>query len=319
MNHHSNESQNEAHFGSALERLRYQAVAILDQTDPESEARKIVQSILSETIRVSEENTKLREKVKAHESCAREQMKLERKLAERSAELEFLNKELESFSYAVKHELKAPLCHVGGFVKVLSIALDNLSTQEIRRHLETIEDSSRQVVKLMDGLLSCVTASRVTFRDAEVNLNDTVQIVLHDLKPETESRTVVWKIGALPTVTGDPSLLRWALYNLISNAIKFTPKCHIARIEIGSKKMGDEIILFVKDNGVGFDARYSQKLFGIFQRLHRYPEFEGTGIGLACVQRIIARHGGRVWAESFIDQGSVFFFSIPEAAEHQMW
>jgi light-regulated signal transduction histidine kinase (bacteriophytochrome) len=165
--------------------------------------------------------------------------------------------------------------------------------------------------KLIDDLLSFSRTTRVELRKVKISLDDLIQSVRHEMEPDLKGRGIEWIISRLPAVEGDPALLRQVFYNLISNAVKYTRNRKQTRIEIGSSRTGNEIVIFIKDNGVGFDPRYAQKLFGVFQRLHRASEFEGTGIGLANVRRIITRHNGRTWAESVLGEGATFFFSLP--------
>jgi light-regulated signal transduction histidine kinase (bacteriophytochrome) len=166
--------------------------------------------------------------------------------------------------------------------------------------------------KLIDDLLGFSRTARAELRKVRVSLDDVVQSVLHEMEPDTRNRQIEWVVGKLPQVEGDPALLRQVFYNLISNALKYTRTRERATIELSSSRTEAEVVVFVKDNGVGFDPRYAQKLFGVFQRLHRASEFEGTGVGLANVRRIISRHGGRTWAESHLDEGATFFFSLPK-------
>ncbi len=238
---------------------------------------------------------------------------LERRVAERTAQLQTANEELEAFSYSVSHDLRAPLRHVLGFVELLQKdAGPSLSEQNLR-HLATIAQSATRMGNLIDDLLAFSRLGQSEMRKTEVNLDQLVQETLSDFRAETKDRSISWEIHPLPAVWADRALLRLVLVNLISNAVKFTGARAEAKIEIGSAPSGDsETVIFIRDNGAGFDPQYAHKLFGVFQRLHAQAEFEGTGIGLANVRRIISRHGGRAWAEGVVNGGATFYFSIPK-------
>jgi hypothetical protein len=236
---------------------------------------------------------------------------LERRVRERTAELESANKELEAFSYSVSHDLRAPLRHIDGFAGLLAKSTASTFSETDKRYLNLIASSVSQMSRLIDDLLDFSRMGRAEMLRTQVNLQDLVEKIIQELQPETEGRNIVWKKGSLPLVQADPSLLRQVFSNLLSNAIKYTRPRSPAEIEIGGRIEAEEAVVYIRDNGVGFDMQYADKLFGVFQRLHRKEDFEGTGIGLANVRRIIARHGGRTWAEAKLDNGATFYFSLP--------
>jgi hypothetical protein len=230
-------------------------------------------------------------------------------------QLAALNGELETFSYSVSHDLRAPLRHISGFVDLLrqdaSASLDEAS----RGHLARIDKAIRHMAQLIDDLLAFSRMGRADLLRRNVDLAALVGEVLEELREASPGRDVLFRTGALPEVAGDPALLRVVLVNLLSNALKYTRPRERAEVEIGSVPgHHGEVVVFVRDNGVGFDMQYADRLFGVFQRLHRSDEFEGTGIGLATVRRIIHRHGGRTWAEGESGRGATFYFSLPHPA-----
>jgi signal transduction histidine kinase len=235
---------------------------------------------------------------------------LERRVRDRTAALTEANSELEAFSYSVSHDLRAPLRHIGGFASLLSHSAGADLNEKSRRYLQTICDAAAQMGRLIDDLLAFSRMSRSELARGRVDLDDLVRDVKNEVHTET-GRKVVWTVGPLPAVTGDRSMLRLVFVNMLSNALKYTRTREVAEIEIGAVRQDGFVIVHVTDNGVGFDMQYVDRLFGVFQRLHRAEEFEGTGIGLANVRRIIRRHGGDAWAEGRVDQGATFYVSIP--------
>jgi PAS domain S-box-containing protein len=238
---------------------------------------------------------------------------LERRVDERTAELAEANKELESFSYSVSHDLRAPLRHITGFAQLLERRSIGSLDEVSQGHLKTISDAAKEGGKLVDDLLAFSRMGRADMKLRSVDLRELVSEVQRELATESADRTVTWEVGELPTVTADPSLLRLVLTNLLSNALKYTRPREHTRISIGAEQTGEEVHLWVRDNGVGFDMQYVDKLFGVFQRLHTSDQFEGTGIGLANVRRIVHRHGGRAWAEGALEQGATFHITLPIA------
>jgi PAS domain S-box-containing protein len=254
-------------------------------------------------------NTDVTEREQAEEQI----VQLNADLQQRAAQLEEANKELEAFSYSVSHDLRAPLRHVMGFVDLLQKDAGPSLSEKSLRQLTTISQSAKRMGDLIDDLLAFSQIGRAALQKTDVNLDELLREALADFQAETKERSIAWNIHPLPGVRADRALLRMALVNLISNAVKFTGARAETTIEIGCAPNGNsETVIFIRDNGAGFDPQYADKLFGVFQRLHSQAEFEGTGIGLANVQRIIHRHGGRAWAEGVVDGGATFYFSIPK-------
>jgi PAS domain S-box-containing protein len=236
---------------------------------------------------------------------------LEQRVATRTAQLEAANQELEGFAYSIAHDLRAPLRHIDGYVGLLlSNCRDGLNAKGLQ-YMDTISAAARRMGVMIDDLLTFSRTGRAEMRKQKINMKQLVQEVLNEVKERCSDRNINWIIDDLPTIEGDGPLLRQAWVNLLENAVKFTRHRESARIEVGVREENGETVIFVADNGAGFDMRYVDKLFGIFQRLHSQEEFEGTGIGLASVHRIITRHGGRIWAEAEVDQGARFSFTLP--------
>ena len=250
---------------------------------------------------------------------------LEQRVLERTAQLEAANKELESFSYSVSHDLRAPLRAIDGFSRILLEDYAATLPEEGKAYLKLVRDNTRQMGQLVDDLLAFSRLGRLALTKQTVDPGKIVRLCLAEMQKEQEGRQLEIVIGDLPSCQADPTLLKQVWMNLLSNALKYTRKREAARIEIGCRTEprpstnghasrpsgpGTETVYFVKDNGAGFDMKYAHKLFGVFQRLHRAADYDGTGVGLAIVQRIINRHGGRVWGEAQLNQGATFSFTL---------
>lgn len=241
-----------------------------------------------------------------------DESRLGRQEREARKEIEKLKRELEDFSYSVSHDLRAPLRHINGFVELLAETAGDGLDPRCRRYLHTIAAAARKMNRLIDDLLVLSRLGRVEMMPGDVNLSEVVREIAERLKPAIGDREVRWKIGSLPVVRTDPTLIRTVFTDLLENALKYTRGRNPAEIEIDSIEEDTKVVVFVRDNGVGFDMDYAGKLFGVFQRLHRADEFEGTGIGLARVKRIVFRHGGAVWATGKVDEGATFYLSLPQ-------
>lgn len=252
-------------------------------------------------------NREIAERKRAEEDISR----LNEDLKYHVVQLEESNRELDAFSYSVSHDLRSPLRHMAGFMELLQKRAWPQMDETNRHYMTIISESSIRMGVLIDDLLAFSRIGRSEMRTVAIRVKQIVQASIGELREETKERDIAWKIGELPEIHGDPSLIRLVLVNLISNALKFTRPRPRAEIEIGCTEEEDEFVFFVKDNGVGFDMNYAEKLFGVFQRLHHRDEFEGTGIGLANVRRIVSRHGGRAWAVGSLDHGATFYFSLP--------
>jgi signal transduction histidine kinase len=264
--------------------------------------------------RVLERTEELIRELEERRRAEAEILRLNGEAEQRLHELTAVNREVEAFSYSVSHDLRAPLRHVNGFVDLLTARAGASLDEKSRHYLGVIAGGAKQMGRLIDDLLAFSRMSRTEMSEANVPLDALLQEVLPEVQRDAEGREIQWSIDRLPEVEGDRAMLRVVLTNLLSNAVKYTRMRSPARIEVGSRPgPNGGAVVFVKDNGVGFDMKYAGKLFGVFQRLHRPEEFEGTGIGLATVRRIVHRHGGEAWAESAPGAGATFYISIPLA------
>lgn len=237
---------------------------------------------------------------------------LESRVQERTQQLEELNNDLEAFSYSVSHDLQAPLRTIRGFIDILKQDQDTNIDEESMQMLAMIDQNAGEMSEMISGLLAFFRMGKKQLEKTDVSMFAMVDNVCDKLKEQNPTQVIEFKIAPLPDVEGDTTLLRHVWTNLVNNAVKYSSKKDKSIIEIGFENSGDEIVYYVKDNGAGFDMQYAEKLFGVFQRLHLKRDFQGTGVGLATVQKIVSKHGGKIWAEAKVGEGATFFFSLPK-------
>jgi len=292
----------------ATEQVRRQAEDLLlahNELEGRVKLRTAELALTNNALRVEVE-----EREHAEESLRQLNLKLEERVSERTAELRSANQELEAFSYSIAHDLRAPFRQIHGYTELLQEEFSEVLPDEAKKYLKRIESKSKEMGRMVDDLLNLFGVVRQQFDFANVDLNDLVKDVVASSREASPERSIEWKIGNLPTVNCNYGLIRQVFDNLVSNAVKYTRPRNPAHIEIGCNRAEQEDVIFVRDDGVGFDMESGERLFGVFQRLHRPEEFEGTGVGLALASRIIRKHGGRIWAEGRVDQGATFYFTL---------
>jgi light-regulated signal transduction histidine kinase (bacteriophytochrome) len=255
------------------------------------------------------------ERKRTEEDILRMNAELEGRVTQRTAELESTLKELEAFSYSVSHDLRTPLRHISAYSTMLQEKCASLLSETSQLHLNNISKSAKRMNDLINDLLEFSKMGRAELRQQRISMDSLVSEIVQEARDSSADRAIQWEIESLPDALADRAMLRQVWANLLFNAVKYTSRKDKALIKVGCRNSADqELEFYVQDNGAGFDMQYADRLFGVFQRLHRADEFEGTGIGLANVRRIVARHGGRTWAEGKVNEGATFYFTLPRAA-----
>jgi signal transduction histidine kinase len=310
--------QNEEKEKRAAELIIANKELIFQNEEKEKRAAELIIANKELAFQNEEKEKRAAELLVAHEELKKAKfhidelnISLEQKIVERTAQLEAVNKELESFSYSVSHDLRAPLRSINGFTEVLKEDYIDQLDEEAKSIMGEIIDNSKKMGQLIDNLLEFSQIGKLNVSMVNVGMKELVESVIKELKLQERDRKIKVTVKTMENCKGDKNMLKQVFINLISNAFKYTGKKTEAVIEVGSYREEKYCTYYIKDNGAGFDMKYSDKLFGVFQRLHSTNEFEGTGVGLAIIQRIITKHGGRVWAEGKVDEGASFYFSLP--------
>jgi signal transduction histidine kinase len=294
-----------AEVASAVSERKDYSVRAQKQTD--DEIGSLTEAFNEMLMQISVRDAALQQ---SSENLRQAHAELERRVESRTAELAESNRELEAFTYSVSHDLRAPLRHINAYAQMLEEEYAKTLNAEAQKYLARIRAGAKNMGMLVDDLLNLARIGRQELTFQTVPLNQLLDDLLGDMKQETAARTIDWRIEDLGSAQCDPGLIKQVFANLLSNAIKYTRPRSVATIWVGRKEEKGQTIYFVRDNGVGFNVKYAAKLFGVFQRLHRAEDFEGTGVGLATVERIIRKHGGRIWAEAELDKGATFYFTL---------